>query len=54
MTVKNARSAGIPVGICGELAANQMMTEYLLSIGVDELSVPPRDILPLRRKIRAI
>ncbi len=54
MTVKNARGAGIPVGICGELAADQTMTEYFLSIGVDELSVPPRDILPLRRKIRAI
>ena len=52
LTVKNAADAGIPAGICGELAADREMTEYFLSIGVGELSVPPRDILPLRKKIR--
>ncbi len=54
MTVKNARAAGIPVGICGELAADPAMTEYFLSIGVEELSVPPRDIPALRGRIRAL
>ncbi len=54
MTVANARTAGIPVGICGGLAADRTMTDYFLSIGVGELSVPPRDIPVLRGLIRAL
>lgn len=54
MTAENARNAGIPAGVCGGLAADPAMTEYFLSIGVDELSVPPRDILTLRGKIREL
>ncbi len=54
MTAENARNAGIPAGVCGGLAADPTMTEYFLSIGVDELSVPPRDILTLRGKIREL
>lgn len=50
-TAKNARAAGIPVGICGELAADEELTEYFLDIGIDELSVSPKKILPLRKKI---
>lgn len=49
---ENAHKAGIPVGICGELAADESMTEYFLSIGIDELSVSPAVVLPLRRSIR--
>ena len=48
----NAHSHGIPVGVCGEMAADLNLTETLLAMGVDELSVPPRSVLPLRRKIR--
>lgn len=48
---KSAKCAGIPVGICGELAADEELTEYFINIGIDELSVPPKKILPLRKRI---
>ncbi len=52
ITVKNAHKEGIWVGICGELAADTELTETFLSFGVDELSVSPSHLLPLRKKIR--
>lgn len=52
MTAENARKAGIPVGICGELAADESLTGTFLDIGIDELSVAPGSILKLRRAIR--
>ena len=53
-TVKNARAAGIPVGICGDLGSDESLTEFFVKVGVDELSVPPSRVLPLREKIRNI
>jgi phosphotransferase system enzyme I (PtsI) len=52
LTAKNARKAGITVGICGELAGDPSLTETFLRMGIDELSVSPPAILPLRKKIR--
>ncbi|SFR69534.1 phosphoenolpyruvate--protein phosphotransferase [Anaeromicropila populeti] len=52
MTADNAHKAGIWIGICGELGADLEMTEFFLSIGIDELSVSPSRILPLRKRIR--
>ena len=52
MVCDNAHKNGIWVGICGELGADLELTETFLSIGIDELSVSPRSVLPLRRKIR--
>ena len=54
MTVKNAHAAGIWVGICGELAADETLTERFLELGVDELSVSPSAVLKLRRKVREL
>ena len=54
MVVENAHRNGIWVGICGELGADLDMTETFLAIGVDELSVTPRAVLPLRNKIRSL
>ena len=51
MTVENAHKAGIWCGICGELGADQTLTKDFLVMGVDELSVSPGSILPLRRII---
>ena len=42
------------VGICGELGADQTLTETFLRMGVDELSVSPSAILPLRKIIRSL
>ncbi|MCI8320395.1 MAG: phosphoenolpyruvate--protein phosphotransferase [Dorea sp.] len=49
MVVENAHKAGIWAGICGELGADQTLTREFLAMGVDELSVSPGSILPIRR-----
>lgn len=51
MTVENAHKAGIWVGICGELGADTSLTKEFLAMGVDELSVSPGSILPIRKII---
>ena len=52
MVAENAHKEGIWCGICGELGADLDLTETFLSIGIDELSVSPRSVLPLRQKVR--
>lgn len=54
MTVENAHKAGIWVGMCGELGSDLSITETFLRIGVDEFSVAPYSVLPLRKQIRSI
>lgn len=51
VVVENAHKAGIWAGICGELGADQSLTKEFLAMGVDELSVSPGSILPLRKII---
>lgn len=53
-TIENGHRAGIWIGICGELGADLTLTETFLRMGIDELSVSPSSILPLREKIRSI
>ena len=52
MVVANAHKAGIWVGICGELGADTELIEQFLEMGVDELSVSPTFVLPIRQMIR--
>lgn len=47
-----AHRHGIWCGICGELGADLTLTEEFLNIGLDELSVSPTSVLPLREEIR--
>ena len=54
MAAENAHRAGIWIGICGELGADAELTETFLSMGIDELSVSPSAVLPLRSAIRSI
>ena len=54
MTVENAHKAGIWVGMCGELGSDLSNTETFLKMGVDEFSVAPYSVLPLRQQIRGI
>lgn len=54
MTCENAHKHGIPVGICGELGADLSLTEEFLKMGIDEISVTPSQVLPLRQRIRTI
>lgn len=52
MTVDAAHKAGIWAGICGEIAADATLTETFLRMGIDELSVSPNSILPIRNAVR--
>ena len=54
MAADNAHAEGKWIGICGELGADLELTEVFLEMGIDELSVSPSMILPLRKKIREI
>lgn len=54
MAADNAHAAGIWIGICGELGADTSLTETFFALGIDELSVSPSAVLPLRGAIRAI
>ncbi|MBR4981205.1 MAG: phosphoenolpyruvate--protein phosphotransferase [Lachnospiraceae bacterium] len=54
MTIDNGHKNGIWVGICGELASDLELTETFMDMGIDELSVSPTFILPLRKKVREI
>lgn len=51
-TVQNAHKENIWCGICGELGGDTELTRLFLAMGVDELSVSPGKVLPLRKIIR--
>ena len=52
MAADAAHNAGIWIGICGELGADLSLLETFLALGIDELSVTPNAVLPLRAAIR--
>ena len=52
MTADAAHQAGIWIGICGELGADLSLLPTFLAMGIDELSVTPTAVLPLRAAIR--
>lgn len=54
MVVQNAHAEGKWVGICGELGADLELMETFMEMGVDELSVSPSMVLPVRKRIREI
>jgi phosphotransferase system enzyme I (PtsI) len=51
LTVEAARKAGIPVSVCGELAADPQWTETFLNMGMDALSMSLNQILPIRKHL---
>ena len=54
MVTENAHKYGKWAGICGELGADLELTEEFVKMGIDELSVSPSMILPLRKRIREL
>ena len=54
MTIENGHKGGAWVGICGELGADLELTETFLRMGVDELSVSPTFVLPIRNRVRSL
>lgn len=51
--IENGHAGNCWVGICGELASDTTLTETFLQMGIDELSVSPGFILPIRKLIRS-
>ncbi|MCD8238409.1 MAG: phosphoenolpyruvate--protein phosphotransferase [Clostridiales bacterium] len=49
--IENAHKAGIWAGICGELGADTTLTQTFLDYGIDELSVSPSFVLPVRKAV---
>ena len=54
MAAENAHKEGKWIGICGELGADPTLTEEFLRMGIDELSVSPSMVLPLRKRVREL
>ncbi len=54
MIVENGHKHGCWVGICGELGADMTLTKTFLEMGLDELSVSPAFVLPIRKMIREL
>lgn len=54
MAAEAGHRHGKRVALCGQLGADTDMTKTLLELGVDELSVSPPDILPLRERVRSL
>lgn len=52
MVIENGHKGGAWVGICGELGADLTLTDTFVEMGIDELSVSPSCVLPIRKKIR--
>lgn len=48
------RAAGIPVSLCGEMAADPALAPLLVGLGLRELSMQPRAIGAVRDSIRAM
>ncbi len=53
MVIDNGHKENCWVGICGELGADTTLTEIFLKMGIDELSVSPSMIFPVRDKVRS-
>lgn len=54
IVANNVHLEGKHISICGDLAADTNMTETFIQMGIDELSVAPGKVLPVRKKIREI
>ena len=52
LVIDNGHAGGCRVGICGELGADTTLTERFIQMGIDELSVSPSHLLPVRKAIR--
>ncbi|MCP4043937.1 MAG: phosphoenolpyruvate--protein phosphotransferase [Gammaproteobacteria bacterium] len=53
MTIKAGRKAGVPVGMCGEMAGNSHYTRMLLGMGLTEFSVSPQSLLEVKQIINS-
>lgn len=52
--IEAAHRHGVWVGMCGEMAADRLVTPLLVGMGIDELSVSPVDVPEIKKIIRGI
>ncbi len=54
LTIENGRKAGIPVGMCGEMAADPAVAVLLLGLGLEEFSMSSASLPAVKRAIRSV
>jgi phosphotransferase system enzyme I (PtsI) len=54
MVIDNGHKEGIMVGMCGEMAGDQLAIPLLLGLGLDEFSMSAASVLNARRLIRGL
>jgi len=54
MIVEKGHEAGIPVGMCGEMAGDPLSSVLLLGLGLDEFSMSPQSLLEIKNIIRGV
>jgi phosphotransferase system enzyme I (PtsI) len=54
MVIDNAHAAGIPVGMCGEMAGDPFSAVVLLGLGLDQFSMSAFSIPEIKRIIRSV
>ncbi|AKJ69254.1 phosphoenolpyruvate-protein phosphotransferase [Pandoraea thiooxydans] len=50
-TIREARAAGVPIAVCGEMAGDPMLTRLLLGMGLREFSMHPSQILQVKQEV---
>jgi phosphoenolpyruvate-protein phosphotransferase (PTS system enzyme I) len=53
-TIQAGHKHGLWVGLCGEMAADPLLSILLIGMGIDELSVTPTHMLKIKQAIRAV
>lgn len=49
-----ARAAGIPVGVCGEMGGRPLEAMALIGLGIDRLSITPAAVGPVKAMVRSL
>ena len=52
-TIESGKAAGIPVGMCGEMAADPLSAIVLLGLGLEEFSMSSAAVPAVKRAIRS-
>jgi phosphotransferase system enzyme I (PtsP) len=51
---RQARAAGVPVGVCGEMGGRPLEAMALIGLGIDRLSITPAAVGPVKAMIRSL
>jgi phosphotransferase system enzyme I (PtsI) len=50
-TLREAKKAGVPVAVCGEMAGDPALTRLLLGMGLTEFSMHPSQVLEVKQEV---